>query len=363
MCAHRHGGEARQFSDVEENTPGLGELLHGAPQDKHKLPALDSWQRQRHRLPVPRLCHLLAPYTQSFDTKSVLSYGTTLNARASPLSSTDHPPYNTLSRQVSSSPQMPSGHSSVPSLLSSRASKARPSSKPFRAREPSASIANSNSGGGGGGSLGAGKKRKNSSPLSSHAPYSAESSSSSSSSSSFSSSSFKRNCAVNSGGSGSTFHPSLTSSSSSSSSSSSHIGVHSVGLNCAPGRTNSLSLKQDQSGRGPACGSPAESIKRMSVVMNSSDSTLSLGPFVHQAAEQAHAPLDGRLEGKKRKGSPASGSVNSSGGTGGGGPGPGRPKMAKPPVINNIHGKHGRAIPGTQALPSNSLIPQPKARP
>ncbi|XP_035243533.1 ataxin-7 isoform X2 [Anguilla anguilla] len=293
-------------------------------------------------------------YTQS------LSYGTTLNARASPLSPAEHPAYNSLSRQVSSSPQMPSGHSAVPSPLSSRGPKARPSSKPFRSRETPVPIANSNSSG----SISMGKKRKNSSPLPSHAPYSTESSSSSSSSLSL-----KRNCVMNSGGSGSVFHPSLASSSSSSSSS--HSGVHSVGLNCAPGRTNSLSLKQDQSGRGPPCGTPAESIKRMSVVMNSSDSTLSLGPFVHQAAEQpgfshghGHAPLDGRLEGKRRKGSPGSSGINSGGaGGGGGGPGPGRPKMARPPVVNNIHGKHGRAIPGTQGLPNNSLIQQPKARP
>ncbi|KAJ8259771.1 hypothetical protein GJAV_G00173230 [Gymnothorax javanicus] len=281
-------------------------------------------------------------YTQS------LSYGTTLNARTSAPSPADHPAYNSLSRQVSSSPQMPSGHSAVPSPLSSRGPKARPSSKPFRSRETPVAIANSNSSG-----SNAGKKRKNSSPLPSHPPFSTESSSSSSSSSL----SFKRNCVANSGGSGSSFHPSLTSSSSSSS----HSGVHSVGLNCAPGRINSLSLKQDQSGRGPPCGTPAESIKRMSVVMNSSDSTLSLGPFVHQAAEQSgfshgHAALDGRLEGKRRKSSPGSGSINSSGG----GPGPGRPKMARPPIVNNIHNKHGRAVPGT---PNNSLIQQPKARP
>ncbi|KAJ8361208.1 hypothetical protein SKAU_G00177330 [Synaphobranchus kaupii] len=122
-------------------------------------------------------------YTQS------LSYGTTLNARASSLSPANHPAYNALSRQVSSSPQMPSGHSAVPSPLSSRGPKARPSSKPFRSRETPGPIANSNSnsssssGGSGGSSISAGKKRKNSSPLPTHAPYSAESSSSSSSSS------------------------------------------------------------------------------------------------------------------------------------------------------------------------------------
>ncbi|XP_035652617.1 ataxin-7-like isoform X1 [Oncorhynchus keta] len=319
------------------------------------------------------------PYTQSYDSKSVLSYGTTLNARASSQGAADHPAYSAAqARQVSSSPQMPSAHSSVPSLSSGRPLKSRSSGKSFRPRESSstAAITNSTSGGSSGGSssssLSSGKKRKNSSlPTSSHATtYSSESSSSSNTTSS----SFKKNCTVHSGSSGSTYHhASLVSSSSS------HSGVHSVGLNCGPNaRTNSLSLKAEPSGpaglsgpgvRGPPSGSPAESIKRMSVVMNSSDSTLSLGPFVHQAPEHhssfSHAHNDGRLEGKKRKGSPAVSSINSGGGggLGGGGGGPGRPKVAKSPAINNIHSKHGRTIPGATGLTNNSLIHQPKARP
>ncbi|KPP76087.1 ataxin-7-like [Scleropages formosus] len=294
-----------------------------------------------------------SPYAQSFEGKPVLSYGTTLNARASPLSSADHPAYSTPSRQVSSSPQMPSGLSGAPSLAPSRPPKSKPSSKSFKFKEPS--------GGNAGGSpncssaVGVAKKRKNSSPLPSQPPYPAESSPSPSPS-------FRKNCVLNSGGSGSAHHPSLGYSSSSSTSST-HSGVHGLGFNCTPGRTNSLSLKQDQSGRGPPSGSPAESIKRMSVVMNSSDSTLSLGPFVHQGGtEQAgnsHGAIDGRPEGRKRKGPPASGSVHS----GGGGPGPGRPKVPKSLAVNNIHAKHGRSIPGTQGLPNNPLLQQPKARP
>ncbi|XP_071228644.1 ataxin-7 isoform X1 [Salvelinus alpinus] len=303
------------------------------------------------------------PYTQSYDSKSVLSYGTTLNARASQ-GTADHPAYSAAqARQVSSSPQMPSAHSSVTTLASGRPLKSRSSGKSFRPRESSstAAITNSTSGGSSSTSLSSGKKKKNSSLTSSHATtYSSESSSNPTSSSSFS---FKKNCTVNSGSSGSTSHhvPLVPSS---------HSGVHSVGLNCGPNaRTNSLSLKAEPSGpagvsgpgvRGPPSGSPAESIKRMSVVMNSSDSTLSLGPFVHQASEHhsrfSHAHTDGRLEGKKRKGSPAASSVNSGGG-------PGRPKVAKSPAINNIHGKHGRTIPGGPGLPNNSLIHQPKARP
>ncbi|XP_051768224.1 ataxin-7 [Ctenopharyngodon idella] len=304
-----------------------------------------------------------------YDSKPVLSYGTTLNARSSPqASATEQPAYSGASRQVSaSSPQMPSAHlSSLPSLGSNRPLKSRSGTKSFRAREPSSSLSNSivkgsnNSSvsvsGNASGSLSSGKKRKNSSLLTSHSNYTSESSSSSS---------FKKNCAVNAGSLGSAYHSSLAStpsSSSSSASSSSHSGVYSVGVNCTPGRANSLSLKQESTGRGPPSGSPAESIKRMSVVMNSSDSTLSLGPFVHQSSDHH---TDARLEAKRRKGSPGSSSLNStaSGAGGGGGQGPGRPKMAKSPSINNIHSKHARSIPGPPGLPNNSLIHQPKARP
>ncbi|XP_072238762.1 ataxin-7 [Leuresthes tenuis] len=356
------------------------------------------------------------PYSQSYEGKSVLSYGTTLNARSSPQGGAEHPAYGTTqARQVSSSPQMPSAHlsssssSSAPSLASSRALKSRSSSSgttkssssSFRPKEtPSGSSApvtpNSTSGGSTGAnsnssstSFSSGKKRKNSSVLSS----SHSSSESSSSNANFSSSSsFKKNCA-NVSSSGSTYHHSSLGLSSSSSLSFSHSGVHSVGLNCGPNvRTNSLSLKAEPSGgsaggssgppaRGPPSGSPAESIKRMSVVMNSSDSTLSLGPFVHHQSSSAtdhhasfsHHSSDGRLEGKKRKSSSAQSGIHSGGGGGGGGglggggagggPGPGRPKVAKSPAINNIHGKHGRSIPGTPGLPNNSHLHQPKARP
>lgn len=253
-----------------------------------------------------------------YDSKPVLSYGTTLNARSSPqASATEQPAYSGASRQVSaSSPQMPSAHlSSLPSLGSNRPLKSRSGTKSFRAREPSSSLTNSivkgsnNSSvsvsGSASGSLGSGKKRKNSSLLTSHSNYTSESSSSSS---------FKKNCAVNAGSLGSAYHSSLastpSSSSSSSASSSSHSGVYSVGVNCTPGRANSLSLKQESTGRGPPSGSPAESIKRMSVVMNSSDSTLSLGPFVHQSSDHH---TDARLEAKRRKGSPGSSSLNSTG--------------------------------------------------
>ncbi|XP_006784665.1 ataxin-7 [Neolamprologus brichardi] len=346
------------------------------------------------------------PYSQSYEGKSVLSYGTTLNARSSPQGGAEHPAYGTTqARQVSSSPQMPSAHlsssssSSAPSLTSGRVPKSRSSgssttksSSSFKPKESSSGssitvIPNATSGGStganntsSGASFSSGKKRKNSSILSS----SHGSTESSSSNANFSSSSFKKNCA-NVGSSGSTYHHSSLGPSSSSSSSS-HSGVHSVGLNCGPTvRTNSLSLKAELSGssaggssgppaRGPPSGSPAESIKRMSVVMNSSDSTLSLGPFVHHQSSSdhhtsfSHHSSDGRLEAKKRKSASASSVVNSGGGegglgVGGGGPGPGRPKVAKSPAINNIHGKHGRSIPGTPGLPNNSHLHQPKARP
>ncbi|XP_037107335.1 ataxin-7 [Syngnathus acus] len=334
------------------------------------------------------------PYSQSFEGKPVLSYGTTLNARSSPQGGPEHPAYGTTqARQVSSSPQMPSAHLSsstsplAPSLASGRALKSRPSSGSsttkslsIRPKEistgSSAPIIPTSVGVGSNSSstsFSSGKKRKNSSILSS-----SHSSSEPANANYSPSSTFKKNCA-NVGSSGSTYHHSSLGSSSSSLSSS-HSGVHSVGLNCGPSvRTNSLSLKAELSAgsvggssgppaRGPASGSPAESIKRMSVVMNSSDSTLSLGPFVdHQSSADHHSGFshhssDGRLEGKKRKSSPASSGVNSGTG-GGGGPAPGRPKVSKSPAINNIHGKHGRNIPGTPGLPNNSHLHQPKARP
>ncbi|XP_034023047.1 ataxin-7-like [Thalassophryne amazonica] len=343
------------------------------------------------------------PYNQSYEGKPLLSYGTTLNARSSPQGVAEHPAYGTTqARQVSSSPQMPSAHlssSSAPSLPSGRPFKSRSSSSTVkqlsssRPKEISSSsipvIPNSTSGGTSGAnsnssssSFSLGKKRKNSSVLSSS--HGSSESSSYNANQSSSSSPFKKNCA-NAGSSGSAYHHSSLGPSSSLSLSSSHSGVHSVGINCGPSvRTNSLSLKAESSGssaggssgplaRGPPSGSPAESIKRMSVVMNSSDSTLSLGPFVHHQSSSdhhgnfSHHSVDGRLEGKKRKSSPASSTINSGGGGGGlgggGGGAPGRPKVTKSPAINNIHGKHGRSIPGTPGLPNNSHLHQPKARP
>uniref|UniRef100_A0A3Q3VJE0 SCA7 domain-containing protein n=1 Tax=Mola mola TaxID=94237 RepID=A0A3Q3VJE0_MOLML len=255
-------------------------------------------------------------YSQSYEGKSVLSYGTTLNARSSPQGGPEHPAYGiTQARQVSSSPQMPSAHSSssssTPSLASGRALKSRSSSS---STTNGAHINSSST------SISAGKKRKNSSLLSSsYGP--SDSSSSNASYASSSSSSFKKNCA-NAGSSGSTYHHS--------------------------------SLTSGGSAGGSS--GPAESIKRMSVVMNSSDSTLSLGPFVHHQSSSdhhssfSHHSSDGRLEGKKRKSSPASSGINSGG--------PGRAKVAKSPAINNIHGKHGRSIPGTPGLPNNSHLHQ-----
>ncbi|XP_014327779.1 ataxin-7 isoform X1 [Xiphophorus maculatus] len=352
-----------------------------------------------------------SPYSQSVESRSSLSYGTTLNAHSSLQGGTEHPAYGTTqARQVSSLPQMPSAHlsssssSSAASLASSRALKSRSSSSSsaatkscsssFKPKELSSGssasvVPNSTSGGSAGAnnssstSFSSGKKRKNSSLLSSsHCSSESSSSYAGAPSSSSSSSSFKKNCA-NVGSSGSTYHHGSLGASSSLSSS--HSGVHSVGLNCGPSmRTNSLSLKAEPSAggssgppaRGPPSGSPAESIKRMSVVMNSSDSTLSLGPFVHHQpasssdhhANFSHHSADGRLEAKKRKSSSASGGVNSGGGGLGregaaGGTGPGRPKMTKSPALNNIHGKHSRSIPGTPGLPNNSHLHQPKARP
>ncbi|XP_035376468.1 ataxin-7 [Electrophorus electricus] len=291
------------------------------------------------------------PYGQSYDSKPVLSYGTTLNARATSQRVGEQLAYSSSSssRQVSSSsPQMPSVLScSLPYTQGSgKPNKSRPGTKSFRVREsssapPASSVANSGSvvrvGAVG---LGSGKKRKTSSLLTPHGTYNAEPSSSSS---------FRKNCAVNSGTSGSSFPSSITSTAPSSS-------FSSHGASGTPGR------RQEASSRGAAPSGPAEPIKRMSVVMNSSDSTLSLGPFVHQGGDGP------RLDNKRRKSSPVS-TGSAGAGTcaapgGGGAPPPGRPRMAKSPAVtNNLHGKHTRPGPGAPGLANSSLIHQPKTRP
>ncbi|XP_059712705.1 ataxin-7 isoform X2 [Haemorhous mexicanus] len=278
---------------------------------------------------------LVSPSCVSLSSKSVPSHGTTLSANPAALGAVD-PVCSMQSRQVSSSPSTPTVLSSVPSPMASKPQKMK-SSKSFKPKESPAGSGTCNSTGSVSSSGGSGKKRKNSSAL--LAP-------------SHSTESFRKNCVVNSGNSGTSYHPSVTASS------------HSVGLNCMTSKANSVSLKHDQSGRGPPTGSPAESIKRMSVMMNSSDSTLSLGPFVHQSSEltvnshssfsHSHTSLD-KLIGKKRKCSPGSSSINSSSSKSN--------KVAKLTSVNNVHAKHTGAIPGTQGLMNNSLFHQPKARP
>ncbi|XP_037655551.1 ataxin-7 isoform X2 [Choloepus didactylus] len=290
---------------------------------------------------------LLSSTCISPNSKSVPAHGTTLNAQPAASGAMD-PVCSMQSRQVSSSsssPSTPSGLSSVPSSPVSRKPQKLKSSKASRPKESSGNSTNchstssSNSGG-------SGKKRKISSPLLVHS--SSSSASSCSSSSSHSMESFRKNCVAHSGPS----YPSTVTSS------------HSIGLNCVTNKANSVSVRHDQSGRGPPSGSSAESIKRMSVMVNSSDSTLSLGPFIHQSSEltvnshgsfsHSHTPLD-KLIGKKRKCSPGSSSVNSSSS---------KPtKVAKLPAMNNVHMKHTGTIPGAQGLMNNSLLHQPKARP
>lgn len=273
------------------------------------------------------------------NSKSVPAHGTTLNAQPAVSGAMD-PVCSMQSRQVpasSSSPSTPSGLSAVPSSpLSRKPQKLKPS-KSVRPKESSGSSTNchnassSTSGG-------SGKKRKNSSPLSVHS-----SSSSSSSSSSHSVDSFRKNCVAHSGA------PYMSTATSS----------HSISLNCMTNKAHSLSLRHEQAGRGPPGVSPAESIKRMSVMVNSSDSTLSLGPFIHQSNElpvnsqgsfsHSHTPLE-KLIGKKRKCSPGSSNVSNSGS---------KPtKVAKLPVMNNVHMKHTGTIPGAQGLTNNSLLHQ-----
>lgn len=276
---------------------------------------------------------LVSPSCLSLSGKLVPSHGTTLNANPASFGAAE-PACSMQSRQVSSSPSTPPVLSSVPSPLSSKPQKLK-SSKSFKPKEPSASSANCNSTSSNSSGGSSGKKRKNSSALPAPSSHSTES--------------FRKNCVVNSGNSGASYHSSMMSSS------------HSVGPNCMASKANSVSLKHDQSGRGPTTGSPAESIKRMSVMVNSGDSTLSLGPFIHQSSEltvnshsgfsHSHPSLD-KFIGKKRKCSPGSSSINSSSSSSKAN------KVAKLPPVNNIHTKHTGAIPGTQGLMNNSILHQ-----
>ncbi|KAM5279965.1 ataxin-7 [Ctenodactylus gundi] len=283
---------------------------------------------------------VLLPATCSPSSKLVPAHGTTLNAQPAASGAVD-PVCSMQSRQVcssSSSPSTPSGLSSVPSSPMSRKPQKLKSSKSVRPKESSGNSTNCHNASSGNTSGGSGKKRKNTSPL-----LAPSSSSSSSSSSSHSMESFRKNCIAHSGP---LYLPAVTS-------------AHGLGLNCVTNRAHPGGPRQEPAGRGPPGGSPAESIKRMSVMVNSSDSTLSLGPFVHQSSElpvnshggfsHSHTPLD-KLIGKKRKCSPGSSSLNSSSS---------KPtKVAKLPAMNNVHVKHTGTIPGPQGLTNNSLLHQ-----
>ncbi|XP_016078585.1 PREDICTED: ataxin-7 isoform X2 [Miniopterus natalensis] len=277
---------------------------------------------------------LLSSTCISPNSKSVPAHGTTLNAQPAASGAMD-PVCSMQSRQVSStsSPSTPSGLSSVPSSPLSRKPQKLKSSKSLRPKESSGNSTNCHTTSSSSTSGTSGKKRKTSSPLLVH--------SSSASSSSHSMESFRKNCVAHSGP---PYAPTVASS-------------HGIGPNCVTNKANSASVRHEPSGRGAPGGSPAESIKRMSVMVNSSDSTLSLGPFIHQSSDlpinshgsfsHSHTPLD-KLIGKKRKGSPGSSGVSSSKPT----------KVAKLPALNNVHLKHTGASPGAPGLTNSSFLHQ-----
>lgn len=282
---------------------------------------------------------LLSSTCISPNSKSVPAHGTTLNAQPAVSGAMD-PVCSMQSRQVSASSSSPSTPSSLSSVPSSPLSRKPQKLKPSKSVRPKESYANSSNCHNASSSTsgGSGKKRKSNSPLLVHS-----SSSSSSSSSSHSVDSFRKNCVAHSG------TPYLSAATS----------THSISLNCVTNKALSVSLRHEQAGRGPPGVSSAESIKRMSVMVNSSDSTLSLGPFIHQSSElpvnsqgsfsHSHTPLD-KLIGKKRKCSPGSSNVSNSGSK--------PPKVARLPAMNNVHMKHTGAIPGAQGLTNNSLLHQ-----
>ncbi|XP_033721127.1 LOW QUALITY PROTEIN: ataxin-7 [Tursiops truncatus] len=276
--------------------------------------------------PAPLSSSCISP-----SSKSVPAHGTTLNGQPAASGAVD-PACSMQSRQVSSSspsPCTPSGLSCVPSSPMARKPQKLKSSKSLRPKEPSGNSTNCHHASSSAGSGGSGKKRKNTSPLVVPSP----------SPSSHSMESFRKNCVAHPGPP----HPTAVAS------------PHGIGLNCVAGKANSVSGRHEQPGRG----APGESIKRMSVMVNSGDSTLSLGPFVHQAGElpvsshgacsHPHTPLD-KLLGKKRKCSPGSSGINSSSS---------RPtKVAKLPALNNVHVKHAGPSPGPPGLANSSLLHQ-----
>ncbi|XP_045434927.1 ataxin-7 isoform X7 [Pipistrellus kuhlii] len=282
---------------------------------------------------------LLSSTCSSPNSKSVPAHGTTLNAQPAASGAVD-PVCSMQSRQVSSSssPSTPSGLSSVPSSPLSRKPQKLKSSKSSRPKESSGSSTDCHPSGSRTSGT-SGKKRKAGSPLLVH---SASATAAAAASSSHSMESFRKNCVAHAGPP----HPCTVTSS------------HGIGLNCVASKANSVSVRHEQSGRGAPGGSPAESIKRMSVMVNSGDSTLSLGPFIHQASElpvnshgaysHAHTPLD-KLVGKKRKGPPGASGVSGSS----------KPtKVAKLPAMNNVHVKHAGASPAAPGLPSSSFLHQ-----
>ncbi|XP_070247024.1 ataxin-7 isoform X2 [Myotis yumanensis] len=293
---------------------------------------------------------LLSSTCISPNSKSVPAHGTTLNAQPAASGAMD-PVCSMQSRQVSSSssPSTPSGLSSVPSSPLSRKPQKLKSSKSSRPKESSGSSTDCHTSGSRASGT-SGKKRKAGSPPLVHSA-SAAAAAAAAASSSHSMESFRKNCVAHLGPP----YPCTVTSS------------HGIGLNCVTNKANSVSVRHEQSGRGAPGGSPAESIKRMSVMVNSGDSTLSLGPFIHQSSElpinshgahsHSHTPLD-KLIGKKRKCPPGSSGVSSSSSSSS------KPtKVAKLPAMNNVHVKHTGASPGAPGLTSSSFLHQPKTRP
>ncbi|XP_014401613.1 PREDICTED: ataxin-7 isoform X2 [Myotis brandtii] len=290
---------------------------------------------------------LLSSTCISPNSKLVPAHGTTLNAQPAASGAMD-PVCSMQSRQVSSSssPSTPSGLSSVPSSPLSRKPQKLKSSKSSRPKESSGSSTDCHTSGSRTSGT-SGKKRKAGFPPLVH---SASAAAAAAASSSHSMESFRKNCVAHLGPP----YPCTVTSS------------HGIGLNCVTNKANSVSVRHEQSGRGAPGGSPAESIKRMSVMVNSGDSTLSLGPFIHQSSElpinshgahsHSHTPLD-KLIGKKRKCPPGSSAVSSSSSSS-------KPtKVAKLPAMNNVHVKHTGASPGAPGLTSSSFLHQPKTRP
>ncbi|XP_053320216.1 ataxin-7-like protein 1 isoform X2 [Spea bombifrons] len=258
------------------------------------------------------------PYVTSSDTNSVASHSTAFPHAAATLNIMDST-FKAPSA-VSPAPTTTPSPSHKPSKPKpSKSSKAKDLSS--RSDEPSSNK----------------KKKPQPPPSSSSSSLPLQTSSSSSFSGSH-----KKNCVLNS---------STTVNSYQASSSYNSVSVHSANNGTSP-----ISAKLESPGRTSLSGSSTDSIKHMSMVVSSIDSSLSVSSLVHHPGEHTLAahnavsslplPFD-KSEGKKRKNSSASSKAC---------------KITKMPGMNSVHKKSTTNLISSVPEPPNSSIPRPMGK-